>query len=176
MAVLNTLAVGQDVGFPEGVNHTISIETSTAGAGNDLLVGSADGQSGVGDGGNSFFFAGTGFDFGGEVDIRGGAATNGSGIGGNVLLTPGTGPNPVNDGIVEVVGSSAFLLPSGDDSERPAAPSDGMFRYSTEAGFEGIEYYDGGWFPLGVGGISLPYSDAAADPGAPAQVRLQLYY
>ncbi len=158
VTVTNSLGVGQNIFFPEGTDHTIEVEASTSGAGNNLLIGAADGQTSVGDGGSAILFGGAGFDFGGIVNLAGGAATNASGIGGDIQLTPGTGPNPANNGIVEVVGTSAFLLPIGNDSQRPIAPVDGMMRYSNEVGFEGFEFYDGGWFPLG-GGADLTAVD-----------------
>ena len=45
--------------------------------------------------------------------------------------------------IVDMPGTTAMVVPIGDDSERPAAPINGMIRYSTSS--SEFEVYNGGW-------------------------------
>ncbi len=45
--------------------------------------------------------------------------------------------------IVDMPGTTAMIVPIGDDSERPAAPINGMLRYSTTS--SEFEVYNGGW-------------------------------
>ena len=63
-------------------------------------------------------------------DLTISTATNG-----NIYLDAGS------TGIVQISGTDAVLLPSGNNSERPANPQVGYFRYNTERGV--IEYWDG---------------------------------
>lgn len=52
----------------------------------------------------------------------------------------------------EFTGTSAMLIPSGTNAERPSVPTEGMIRYNSEkAIFEA--YYNGDWLPIG-GAIS----------------------
>ncbi|WP_424961669.1 beta strand repeat-containing protein [Ekhidna sp.] len=147
-----TILASGDIFFPEGVNRQLSIENSTTGAGGALALSAGDGDASS-DGGDLFLYGGQGFDFGGNVALSAGNATNASGIGGDVLLQPGGSANPQNHGIVDIQGSSALKLPAGLDGERPLTGIQGMIRYNTTSGqFEG---YDGSWNPLGGNASAL---------------------
>ena len=66
---------------------------------------------------------------------------------GNIYLNAGS------TGIVQIVGSDAIGLPSGDDTTRPLNPNVGYTRYNTAR--QSIEYYDGtNWLSPGEAVIS----------------------
>jgi hypothetical protein len=66
---------------------------------------------------------------------------------GNIYLDAGS------TGIVQIVGSDAIGLPSGDDTTRPLNPNVGYTRYNTDR--QSIEYYDGNsWLSPGEAVIS----------------------
>ncbi|MEQ6166527.1 hypothetical protein AAOE16_04980 [Ekhidna sp. MALMAid0563] len=147
-----TILANGDIFFPEGVSRQLAVENSTTGAGGALALSAGDGDASS-DGGDLFLYGGQGFDFGGNVALSAGNATNASGIGGDVLLQPGVSANPQNHGIVDIQGSSALKLPAGLDGERPLTGIQGMIRYNTTSGqFEG---YDGSWNPLGGNASAL---------------------
>lgn len=55
---------------------------------------------------------------------------------------------------MDIDGTDAIRLPTGDISERPISPVDGLLRYNNEFGIEGFEgFSQGGWFPLGGGSV-----------------------
>jgi hypothetical protein len=66
---------------------------------------------------------------------------------GNIYLDAGS------TGVVQITGSDAVGLPSGDDSTRPLYPEIGYTRYNTTR--QSIEYYDGNsWLAPGAATIS----------------------
>ncbi|MEM6643797.1 MAG: hypothetical protein AAF616_12520, partial [Bacteroidota bacterium] len=165
ISVVGQANFAQDLSFDQGLNHTIAVEDASTGAGRDLSLGAADGEPGLGDGGNLNLLAGEGFDFGGNVTISAGNATNASGAGGDIELNPGNAGNPDGRGLVRIQTTSALLLPTGTDGERPVSGvAQGMIRYneSTDV-FEG--YVDDGtpaWEQLS-GGTGLDLTATTTD-------------
>ncbi|MFN3895724.1 MAG: polysaccharide deacetylase family protein, partial [Acinetobacter sp.] len=64
----------------------------------------------------------------------------------------GAGADPESNSPVSfgVLGNDAMLLPVGTNSQRPAAPAEGMIRYNTN--IEAFEGFNTSWQPLGGGG------------------------
>jgi hypothetical protein len=68
----------------------------------------------------------------------------------------------LGNGVVQIIGTDAMWLPSGDNSGRPAVAEVGYFRYNT--GLQSIEYYNGNvWISPGQAVIS---SDIITPDGA----------
>ncbi|NQZ79208.1 MAG: hypothetical protein HRT61_24275, partial [Ekhidna sp.] len=134
LSALNSLAIGDDVFFPEGAAHSIEIEASTISTGDNLLFSAGDGASGIGDGGSMIINGGEGFGIGGDVTLNGGDATDGSGVGGNIRMVPGNGGTAEDNGVVEISSTTALTLPNGTTAERPSSASVGMIRYNSTFG------------------------------------------
>ncbi len=88
-----TLAVGGDISFSDGVNHTISINTPTMSntTGDNLILAAGTGSSGFGAGGVLELHGGTGGTnaSGGALTITGGNSTGSTTNGGNVTISGG---------------------------------------------------------------------------------------
>lgn len=72
-------------------------------------------------------------------------------VGGSATLGDSTSDSHTIYGDVSMVSTGAIKISSGDNSQRPGVPVNGMIRYSTEQGsFEG--YASGAWSAIGGGG------------------------
>lgn len=132
-------------------NSGVTVGSSGAGnivsdAGQDMTVAAGDSTS-AGAGANLVLQGGLPTDGnGGNVNIsaRNGVGTNRDG--GDIVLTPGSRTGTGDPGIVQITGSSALQLPSGNDAARPTA-ANGMIRYSTQD--DRMEaYVNGAWVKI----------------------------
>lgn len=66
-----------------------------------------------------------------------------------------------NNGYLQFSGTNGFVIPSGDNSQRPGSPVEGLTRWNTQEGY--LEVFDGTVWSVATGGGAVITSDNMED-------------